>query len=128
MRTLTYLKQFTAVAVIALLGLQTGRAGNIYSGTTTVTTAGTRVRLSQTPINALSMAIQVRNGNTGSIYIGGDNISSTNGLRLGPCTSASDTCVSVAFPIASGTGPYNLFNIWIDASVSGEGVTYTYVQ
>mgnify|MGYP001569389964 FL=1 len=53
-----------------------------FAGTTDIPTAGTRVQISNTPRRCLSITFKARNGNTGSIYVGGSTVSSTNGVEL----------------------------------------------
>jgi hypothetical protein len=76
----------------------------------TVTAAGTRVQLPNVPCSELT--IIGKRTNTGYIYAGKNNVSSTvYGVELG----AKD---SYTFSVS------NANEIWIDASVSGEGVSY----
>lgn len=76
----------------------------------TVTTAGTRIQLPNYPCREVTL-IGLR-ANKGYIYVGGTDVSSTvYGVELG----ARD---SYTFKVS------NTNLIWIDASVSGEGVSY----
>lgn len=93
---------------------------SLLDGTTTVTTAGTRVQLSATQILAVNVSIQAKAANTGVIYVGGPTISSSRGVAL----NAGDTLALL--PMARHNEYYDLRSIWLDASVSGEGVTYAY--
>ena len=82
---------------------------SIVSGKTTVTTAGTRVQL---PTNtAVGIVIKALTSNTGTIYVGSSLVSASIGFQL----LAGDT-VSVDIS--------NTNVLWIDSSVSGEGVTW----
>lgn len=76
----------------------------------TVTTAGTRVRLDDIP--AGEVTVIALKGNTGSIFVGGSDVSSTVfGVELQ----------------ANEAFTFNVNNanlIYIDASVNGEGVSY----
>lgn len=83
---------------------------SIYHNKKTVTTAGTRVVLASSQA-VRSVCIKALITNTGYIYIGDSSLSSTNGFQL----LAGDT---VSLDIS------NLNTIYIDSSVSGEGVTY----
>lgn len=75
-----------------------------------VTTAGTRVQLDDIPCREVTVI--ARKGNTGSIYVGGSDVSSTAfGVEL-----TKDQAFTFIVSNA------NL--IYIDASVSGEGVSY----
>lgn len=84
----------------------------IVGGTQTVTTAGVRVALgASTTIKSVS--IRANALNTGIIYVGGVTVSSANGIAL----AAND---QTEFNIA------NLATVFIDSSVSLEGVGFTY--
>lgn len=96
--------------------------GALDNGSKTVTTAGTRVQLSATSVAVESVTIQPKAANTGTIYVGGPSVSSSNGTRLpSPATSNS----SITFT-RDEDGIDELSDIWLDASVSGEGVVFTY--
>ncbi len=80
------------------------------SNVATVTTAGTRVQLPDIPCREIT--IIAKRLNTGYIFVGGSNVSSTvYGVEL----AAKE---SFTFVVANA----NL--IYIDASVSGEGISY----
>ncbi|MFP7225678.1 hypothetical protein SFC42_21575 [Priestia filamentosa] len=75
-----------------------------------VTTAGTKVRLDDIP--SREVTVIARKGNTGSIYVGGSDVSSSVfGVEL----AANESYTFVV---------NNANAIYIDASVSGEGVSY----
>lgn len=78
-----------------------------------VVAAGTRVQLPY--YLCRTVTIMAKRSNTGSIYIGGNDVSSTNyGIEL----------------LAKETFDINVANanlIWIDASVSGEGISFVAV-
>lgn len=76
----------------------------------TVTTAGTRVQLPNYPCREVTLI--AKKGNTGSIYVGGNDVSST---VFGAELTAKD---SVTLAVS------NTNLIYIDASVSGEGISY----
>jgi len=82
----------------------------IYHAKKTVTTAGTRVALASSQA-VRSVCIKALQTNGGYIYVGDVSTSSTTGFQL----LAGDT---ISLDIA------NLSTIYIDSSVSGEGVTY----
>lgn len=82
----------------------------VLNGKTTVTTAGTRVVLASST-TCKSVTIKALAANTGIIYVGSSTVSSANGFAL----VAGET---VTLDIA------NLTTVNLDASVSGEGVTY----
>ena len=92
----------------------------LYTGTKSVTTAGTRVALTPSVRTPASwVIIQAKAANTGIIYVGGVAVSSTSGIAL----LNGD---NVTIPSMSGVTAYDLQNIYIDASVNGEGVLFTY--
>lgn len=75
-----------------------------------ITTAGTRVQLDDIPCREVTVV--ARKGNTGSIFVGGNDVSSTNfGIEL----SANESFTFVV---------NNAKLIYIDSAVSGEGVSY----
>lgn len=75
-----------------------------------VTTAGTRIQLPNYPCREVTVI--AKRGNTGSIYVGGNDVSSTvYGVEL-------QSLDSFTFQVS------NTSVIWIDASVSGEGISY----
>lgn len=81
----------------------------IITGKVTVPSFGTRVSI---PVNICkSITIKALSTNTGFIYIGTSTVANTNGFQL----LANDT---ISFDI-SNTGL-----IFLDSSVSNEGVTY----
>lgn len=84
----------------------------IAGGTKTVTTAGARVALAAST-SCKSVYIKANAANTGNIYVGGITVDSTNGITL----AAND---SITFDIT------NLATVYIDSSVSLEGVGFTY--
>jgi len=83
---------------------------SIYSGKTTVTTAGTRVVLASSQA-VQSVTIKALSSNTGLIYVGNSSVASSNGYQL----SAGD---SISMDVA------NLNTVNIDSAVNGEGVSY----
>ena len=85
------------------------------SGQTTVTTAGTEVRLATSQPCKGSVYIKALSTNTGIVYVGNDGadaVSSTSGYPL----SAGDQIVLEEIE--------NLNQLWVDASVSGEKVAW----
>ena len=78
-----------------------------------VTTAGTRVQLSS--VACREITIIAKRANTGYIYVGGVTVSST---VYGAELEAKD---SITIPVS------NADEIYIDSSVSGEGISYVAV-
>ena len=91
----------------------------------TVTTAGTQVQLTTSDIRVPAIIIQAERSNTGYIYIGDSEVSSSNyGVDLG--AADSQTITSQTFGLAGAT--ISLKDIWIDASVSTDGVSVLYLE
>lgn len=88
-----------------------GFHGAPITGQKNVTTAGTAVQITTTNTGIHTVVVRAKIANTGKIYVGASTVSSTTGLELGPGDAITVT-----------TG--NLANIYLDCSVSGEGVTY----
>lgn len=86
-------------------------------GVRVVTTAGADVPLSATELLAAWVAIQAQTDNTGKIAVGASGVDATVATGTGVLLSAGDTMIIEI---------RNLATIYIDATVSGEGVRYTY--
>ncbi len=89
-------------------------AATIGCGTKAVTTAGTRETLVAATTPCLAVTIQAKRANTGYVYVGGATVASTDGVDLAPGESMT-------------LGVDDLVKIYLDVSVNGEGVKYTYV-
>lgn len=101
---------------------QHGRTGGriepgdfIANGQKIVTTAGTQVALTTDADTYVSIVIKALAGNTGDIYVGDSDVSSSNGFVLD-----AGEAVSIDFKILS--------RIWIDSSVNGEGVSWLAIK
>jgi hypothetical protein len=110
----------TLLASLILLPLLLHSA-NFFSGATAcpVSGAATRIRSSSTPSS--SWTVQTPSGNSGTIYLGGADISTTTGLALAKSTSFTQQ------PLGN-SASFNLFNIWFLCSSSNDTITYVYVQ
>lgn len=100
----------TAQAILAALGgsiLPT----TLHNGQATVTTAGTRVHLPT--VTTKSITVKAKLDNIGNIFVGDSTVSSSTGFELG----AGDT---ISFDID------NLNDVYIDSSISGDGISYIY--
>lgn len=94
----------------------------IGDGRKTVTTAGTAVALAATEPTAgaiRSLVVTALSTNTGVICVGGTTVLAAAGTRRGTPLAASG---SVSLDFSGG-----LTQIFIDSTVNGEGVSYTYV-
>lgn len=88
----------------------------IGHGVKTVTTAGTDVVLSTTK-NAKWVVIQAQTDNTGIIAVGASGVDATVATGNGVALAAGE---SLSIPAN------DLANIYIDSTVSGDGVRFTY--
>ncbi len=95
--------------------------GVVHNGSKTVTTSGTPVPLSATKVMCNWILMHPLAANTGIIYIGGSTVTSTSGVAMGVGNS------DVLWPSA-GSNMYDLSTIYIDASVSGEGIQFIYTS
>lgn len=112
----TRLKPADTLAGVTAVGSITNNVNTVEVAPTTVahnkvvvTTAGTRVQFSTATLK--SIVIKAIASNTGLIYVGGSAVAGTNGFQL----SAGD---AVALDINQAS------TIYVDASISGEGVTW----
>lgn len=90
---------------------------NIVDGNKAVTTAGTRVQFSTGNFPCVSVTMTANSANTGIICAGGSTVVATSASRTGIPLSAGDTAI---IEVA------NLNKLWLDSTVSGEGVSYYY--
>lgn len=88
----------------------------IGHGVKTVTTAGTDIALA-TSRTARWVIVQSQTDNTGLIAVGAAGVDATEATGTGVALAAGE---SVTLPID------DLASVYIDATVSGEGVRYTY--
>ena len=100
----------------ALIGKVDHSTTGIGSGVTTVTTAGTDVVLAASTA-AKWITVQAQTDNSGFIAVGASGVDATVATGTGVLLAASET---LSMPID------NLADIYIDSTVSGEGVRYTY--
>jgi hypothetical protein len=104
------------VAGSAVIGKVDHSSTGIGHGVTTVTTAGTDVALAGSTA-AKWVTIQSQTDNTGWIAVGATGVDATEATGNGVLLDAGE---SVTLPID------NLADIFIDSTVNGEGVRYTY--
>ncbi len=90
----------------------------LISGDKTVTAAGTAEALASAQ-RVRSVTIVAKDDNTGRIYVGGSDVSSSTNRGL----QAGDVLTHT-----SASGWQDLADIFIDAAVSGEGVDYYAVK
>jgi hypothetical protein len=86
------------------------------NGTKAVAAAGTRERLVALAqnISVKAVTLVAKQGNTGPVYAGNDTVANNNTPPLNPGDAVS----------ISADEPFNLSDLYLDVSVSGEGVDY----
>ena len=90
----------------------------VVFGTTTVTTAGTRVQLRNTRDAVRNIQFQVRAANTGRLFLGLSDVSATvNGWELRIPTAAK---VKESFALDFGAGSVLLSLFYADSTVNGD--------
>lgn len=95
-------------------------AGNMISGSTTCPTSGVKA-VTSTQSKGPWFVIMASPGNTGKIYVGGSNVSSTTGVYL----NAGD---SLSGPPQGNTAAYDLNKTYFACSVNTDSVQYIQVQ
>jgi len=90
----------------------------IGDGVQTVTTAGTGRQLTATSTPAQWVIVQAQTDNAGLVAVGGEGINANEAAGTGLALAAGE---STTLPCA------NLTQIWIDATVNGEGARFTYL-
>ena len=83
------------------------------SGTIKVTTAGTRVQASHKG-NCKTAVFKARSDNTGDVYLGGSDVSSTDGMTLTPGESIQ---LQLANPVSTA-------QFWADAANNNDQVDF----
>ena len=84
----------------------------IFNGQKVVTTAGTQVLLITDDEEIYVITIKAKSTNTGDIYVGDADVSSSTGFIL---SAGEEVTIFIDEDDTS---------IWIDSSVNGEGVSY----
>ncbi len=93
--------------------------GNLKGGgIKAVTTAATRVQLSTTEFACEAVIIQALEANTGHIVVGGGDVVASAASRVGFRLPSGSNPTPVVLPVK------DLSLIWLDATVSGEGVCF----
>jgi hypothetical protein len=96
----------------------------IYATTITVSTAGSAVQVSTTPRPFVWALFHIHPGNSGNIYIGDINVSSTNGFSLQKLTANVahlDNIILDGKRFAEDP-PLDLKDFYVDAATSGDQV------
>lgn len=93
----------------------------------TVTSAGTRVPLSATPIYTPWVKIQALTGNAGVVYLGGDDVSATKCISMSKTATDLSNIVDLDKVMLRGNNEsYDLSKIYIDAANSNDAVNVIY--
>ena len=103
----------TGIVQVAVTNSGGGTPTALGAARATVKTAGTEVQLASNA--CASVTVKARATNTGTIYVGASSVSSTTGFEL-----AAGESVSVDIT--------NTNAVWVDASASGDGVSYLWVN
>lgn len=94
--------------------------GKIVSGTTTVITSGTAVRITSTSTPCGGVWVSGDVGNSGVIYVGDSSVSGVSGSCQGiACEPAGN---SIFIPVN------NLNLLYVDAGANGDKAVWGYVQ
>ena len=90
------------------------------AGTTTVTTAGTEVQISNTTNRVRKIQAKALAANSGITYLGVSDVSATNGYEL----SAGNT-IEINFADVGGTIAFS--SIYVDAATNGDKVSWAVI-
>ena len=94
------------------------RSHTIGDGSKTVTTAGTAEALSATALPVDFVSVTAKIANTGTVAVGSSTVVAAAATQRGAPLLAGES-ISI--------GAVDLSLVYIDATVSGEGVTFMYV-
>jgi len=94
---------------------------SIVSGRKVVAAAGTAEQLSRASVAIRQLTIVAETDNTRIVTVGGSDVVGALATRRGVPLAAGE---SIAFYGADGID--ELSDIWLDAEINGEGVTYLY--
>tara|TARA_R100000808_G_scaffold21236_1_gene45922 strand:+ start:9080 stop:9373 length:294 start_codon:yes stop_codon:yes gene_type:complete len=90
------------------------------SGTTNVASAGTRVQLSNTTNRVRWIQVKALAGNSGMIYLGVSDVSSSNGYEL----DATNT-IEINFAESGGTVAFS--SLYVDAASTNDKVCWSVI-
>ena len=94
-------------------------ASRADTGTTTVTTAGTRVRVNNIANKLNSIVFKAPIANAGTVYYGLADVSATNGWPLAPGEE------SPTFNFGAGSVAFDVW--WIDSASNGDKVAWSVI-
>ena len=89
-------------------------------GTTTVSSAGTRVQISNTVSKVRWIRVKALAGNSGLVYFGTSDVTATNGYEL-----AATNTIEISFAELGGTVPFS--SLYVDAATNGDKVSWVVV-
>lgn len=92
----------------------------------TVAAAGTQERLSATQLEVSEFSVKALGANTGKIYIGDADVDSTTGYEISADQAFNWSDVQ-EWQFRQNSAWIDLKDVWIDSSVSAEGVCVAYV-
>jgi len=90
----------------------------------TVGTSGVRERLTTSDLKVPAITIQALPENTNNVYIGDDQVTTSNGLEL----DALDSITLSAQELGLGGASISLRDIWLDVDTGAEGVQVLYLE
>lgn len=96
-----------------------------YAFLSTVTAAQTREQLTTSNAKVPAVALAAELSNTGSVYVGDNQVSST---RYGVELRAGDSVKMAAVDFGYTDAKLSLKDVWLDVSVSGDGVSVMYLE
>jgi hypothetical protein len=94
--------------------------GSIVSGSTTIVTSGTAIRITSTSTPVPGVWVGSDEANAGLIVVGDVNVSGVSGSQQGIMVEPAGN--SIFIPVN------NLNLLWVDTSVNGGIATWAYVQ
>ena len=90
----------------------------------TVATAGTRERLTDVSKKVAAIVIQALPGNTGTVYVGDNQVSATNGLALTPGSNITFSSNQSGWADEK----ISLKDIWLDVGTGADKVIGIYLE
>jgi len=96
----------------------------VFATTITVSSAGTAVQVSSTPRPFVWAIFHNAPGNSDNVYVGGSDVSATNGLSLQKVTGSSHHLDVIKFEgkLFAEDPPLDLMDFYVDAASSGDKV------
>ena len=96
----------------------------VFATTITVCTAGTAVQVSSTPRPFVWAIFHNAPGNSNDVYVGGSDVSATNGLSLQRITGSSNHLDEIEFKgkMFAEDPPLDLMDFYVDAETNGDKV------